>query len=95
LLGTRDRAAFLPAVLHSSDGEREIVYVVEEHSDGSLTILVPWAPTSFAGSVKIVSCDRVEMLETSLGDASRALSCWGVGVHDLLKKPDNKKLSAE
>jgi uncharacterized membrane protein len=90
LLGARDTAAFRPAVLHSSDGEREIVYVVEEHSDGGLTILVPWAPTAFAGSVKIVSRDRVEMLDTSLGDASRALSCWGVGVRDLLEKPDNR-----
>jgi uncharacterized membrane protein len=90
LLGARDATAFLPAVLHSSDDEREIVYVIEEHNDGCLTILVPWAPTSFAGSVKIVSRDRVEMLDRSLGDASMVLSHWGVGVRDLLNKPDNR-----
>jgi uncharacterized membrane protein len=90
LLGVGDTTAFRPAVLHSSDDEREIVYVIEEHSDGCLTILVPWAPTSFAGSVKIVSRDRIEMLDRNLGDTSMVLSHWGVGVRDLLEKPDNR-----
>ena len=78
--------AFRAAVLTSSDGDREIVYVIEDHGDGELTVLVPWAPASFAGSIKIVARDRVEMLDSNLGDVSRAIGHLGVGVHDLLGK---------
>ena len=85
LVGAKDEAAFRPAVLNSPNGEREIVYVIEAHSDGQVTVLVPWAPASFAGSVKIMSSNRIEMLDASLGDVSRALSHWGVGVHELIR----------
>jgi uncharacterized membrane protein len=86
LVGAKEDIAFKPAVLDSADGEREIVYVIEDHGDGQLTVLVPWAPASFAGSVKIMSSGRIEMLDASLGDVSRALGHWGIGVHDLIKK---------
>ena len=76
--------AFKAAVLTSSDGDREVVYVIEDHGDGDLTVLVPWAPAAFAGSVKIVDRDRVKFLEANLGDVSRALGHWGVGVRELL-----------
>jgi uncharacterized membrane protein len=51
-----------------------------------MTILFPFAPASFAGSVKIVSADRIEILETSFGDASRVIAHWGVGAQELLGK---------
>jgi uncharacterized membrane protein len=85
LVGIRD-AAFQSAVLTSPDGVREIVYVIEDHGDGQVTVLVPWAPASFAGSVKILSRDRIEMLDASLGDTSRVLGHWGVGARDLLDR---------
>jgi len=80
--------AFKAAVLTSSDGDREVVYVIEDHGDGDLTVLVPWAPAAFAGSVKIVDRDRVKFLEANLGDVSRALGHWGVGVRELLASKD-------
>ena len=88
LVGAKEDGVFRPAVLNSPDGEREIVYVIEDHGDGQLTVLVPWAPASFAGSVKIMASGRIEMLDATLGDVSRALSHWGVGVRDLLGKSD-------
>ncbi len=78
--------AFKTAVLNFPDGEREIVYIIEDHGDGQHTILQPWAPTGFTGSVKVVNQDRLEVLDANLGDVSRALSHWGVGVRDLLEK---------
>lgn len=86
LLGTQENTAFQSAVLHSQDGEREIVYVIEDDGEGEVTVLVPWAPASFAGSLKIVASDRVEILEASVGDASRVLSHWGMGANKLLRK---------
>ena len=41
--------AFRAAVMTSSDGERELGYVIEDHADGQMTVLQPWAPTAFAG----------------------------------------------
>ena len=89
LIGAKEDNAFRPAVFSSADGEREIVYVIEDHGDDQVTVLVPWAPASFAGSVKIVGTDRIEMLDASLGDVSRALSHWGVGVCELLTTKEN------
>ena len=79
-------SAFRPALLMCSENARELIYVVEDHGDGQLTVLVPWAPTAFSGFVKIVGKDQVEMLDTNLGEASRVLSQWGVGVREILGK---------
>jgi uncharacterized membrane protein len=91
LVGAKEESSFRPAVLSSPGGAREIVYVIEDHGDGQLTVLVPWAPSSFTGPVKIISSDRIEMLDASLGDVSKALGQWGVGVRDLLDKAKTNK----
>ena len=91
LVGAEEDTAFQAAVLNSPNGEREIVYVIENHGDGQVTVLVPWAPASFAGSVKIIGRDRIEMLDATLDEASRALAHWGVGVRDLLGKGETDK----
>jgi len=87
--GTEEADSFRPALMTSEGGEREVVYLIEDHGDGLLTVLVPWSPTAFAGSVKIVDRDRIEMLNASLDQASRALTHWGVGVRDLMGKGVN------
>ena len=84
LVGAKETGVFQSAVLNSPNGEREIVYVIEDHGDGNLTVLVPWAPASFAGFVKIVTSDRIEILNASLVDTSTVLSHWSVGVRELL-----------
>lgn len=77
--------AFRPALIRNSETEKEIVYVIEDLGNGQASVLVPWAPMSFAGSVKIVSRDRIEMLDSNLGDVSRVLSQWGVGIREILQ----------
>jgi uncharacterized membrane protein len=86
LVGAQEKGAFRSGVFRSSKGEKEIVYVIEDHGDGQMTILRPFAPASFAGTVKIVSADRIEILETSFGDASRVIAHWGAGARELLGK---------
>ena len=73
-----------PALLLSPDGDREIAYLVEEHKDGLATVMLPWAPTPMAGSVKIVRRERLEMLNAGFADVTQILSHWGVGVRDLV-----------
>ena len=86
LLGATEDEVFRPAVMTNSLGEREIVYLVEDHQDGDVTVLVPRAPAAFAGPIKIVPQSCLEMLDANLGETSRALSHWGVGVSQLLGK---------
>ena len=78
--------AFKPAMLVSEDGTREPAYLVEDHGDGNLTVLLPWAPTPFAGSLKVVPREMIELLDTNLADFTRVLSHLGVGLRDLLNQ---------
>ena len=84
--GSEEGEAFKPAVLISPDGTRELAYRIEDHKDGHVTVLLPWAPTPFAGSIKIVEQDRVELIDTNLAGFTEALSHWGVGVRELVRK---------
>ena len=77
---------FRPALLVSPNGDREIAYLVEEHKDGLATVMLPWAPTPMAGTVKIVRRERLEMLDATFADATQVLSQWGVGVRDMVGK---------
>ncbi|MEN8808410.1 MAG: hypothetical protein ABF291_13090 [Desulfobacterales bacterium] len=81
-----EAATFKPGLLISAEGWKDIVYVVEDHGDGQLTVLVPWAPAAFSGSVKVVDRERVEKLDANLGDVSKVLSLWGMGTRDLMGK---------
>lgn len=85
LVGAESDKAFKSGLLEADDGTTELVYIIEEHSDGRLTILVPWAPAGFAGSVKVVSAGRVTRLSASVGDASRVIAHWGVGMSDIMR----------
>jgi uncharacterized membrane protein len=91
LVGAQENSAFRSGIFSSANGEKEIVYVIEDHGDGQMTILCPFAPASFAGSVKIVSADRIEVLDTSFGDASRVIAHWGVGAKELLGKKSTEE----
>jgi len=82
---TDGQAAFKPALLKSSDGD-DFAYVVEDIGDGKSAILLPWAPTPFAGTVKIVERARVELLDTDLGELTKVLSLWGAGAGELIGK---------
>lgn len=78
-VGAEAGETFMPAMLEIDSGIQEIVYLVEENEDGLAAVLVPHAPTGFSGPVKIVDRKRLTLLETNIGDLSRALSHWGVG----------------
>ena len=90
---SQEESSFKPAMLKSAEGNKEFVYIVEDHGDGNLTVMLPWAPTPFAGSVKIVPHDRVEPLTVGMGQLTETLSHWGIGAKDLLsEKPVSSKL---
>lgn len=73
-----------PALLTDGAGGGDPCYVIEKHKDGRATVLIPWSPASFAGSIKVVQQSDLEYLSCSLDEFSRSLSQIGVGVEECL-----------
>jgi uncharacterized membrane protein len=76
-----------PAIVKGPDGGGEPCYVMEDHDTGLATVLLPWSPASFAGSIKVVPKSQLEYLHCSIDEFSRSLSFMGVGVEECLSKP--------
>ena len=88
LVGAEKSGSFKPALFDAGNGQREIVYLVEDLGDGGFTALFPHAPTGFAGPVKIVAKNRIAPLDASLGDVSLVMNHMGLGAGELLKTED-------
>ena len=76
--------SFKPAFLENGAGDLEPVYVIEDRGRPRVVVLVPWAPTAFAGSVKIVQRERVHYAGVSLDEFSLSLTHLGTGMSELL-----------
>lgn len=81
--GSQENSSFKPGLLVSASS-KEFIYIVEEYDDTSYTIMQPWSPTPFVGSIKIVPRDRVESLDINMGKLTEVLGQWGVGSRDIL-----------
>jgi uncharacterized membrane protein len=85
-----DSSSFLPAILSQNDGSGDPCYIVEEFGDDVATVLLPWSPTSFAGSIKIVPRRSLRKLDCSLDEYSRSISLMGVGVANcVIRRPES------
>ncbi len=82
-----------PALITDGSGGGDPCYVIEKHADGRATVLIPWSPASFAGSIKVVQQSDLEYVPCSLDEFSRSLSQIGVGVEECLtaKSPGGKQ----
>lgn len=91
LLGVYQDQAFKPAVLVSEGNQREFVYIIEDHGNGDLTIMQPWAPSAFAGSIKIVPQDRIRPVDIPLAEVTKVLNHLGMGARKLLETSDRNR----
>ncbi len=78
--------SFKPALLENANGDMEPVYVIEDRGRPRVVVLVPWAPTAFAGSVKLVQRERIHYLDVTLDEFSLSLTHLGTGMSELLPK---------
>jgi uncharacterized membrane protein len=79
-----DTSEVVPALIKDGAGGGDPCYVIEKHKDGRATVLLPWSPASFAGSIKVVQQSTLEMVPCSLDEFSRSISQVGVGIEDCL-----------
>lgn len=86
-----DTSEVVPALVKDGAGGGDPCYVIEKHKDGRATVLLPWSPASFAGSIKVVQQSSLEIVPCSLDEFSRSISQVGVGVEDCLtaRPPDS------
>ncbi|MGB5277948.1 MAG: hypothetical protein WBP02_12335 [Gammaproteobacteria bacterium] len=79
-----DTSGVVPALIKDDAGGGDPCYVIEKHKDGRATVLLPWSPASFAGSIKVVQQSSLEIVPCSLDEFSRSISQVGVGIEDCL-----------
>ena len=85
-LNLESEKSFKPAQLRHDDGSLEPVYVIEKHGRDMLVVMQPWTPTPFAGSIKVVPAERIELVSVSLDEFSIALTHFGLGLSKTLEK---------
>ena len=67
--------------------------MVEDGGKGLSVVMCPWSPTPFAGSVKVVQSDRLEILPVTLDEFSLALTHFGLGMSDVIQKKSDLEQS--
>lgn len=75
-----------PAIVEDDAGGGDPCYVMEKHDTGMATVLLPWSPASFAGSIKVVPASKLAYLDCSVDEYSRSISLMGVGVEECIAK---------
>lgn len=82
-----EETAYPKALVRLLGSEAAVLgFVMEENDNGSVSIFVPSSPAITVGSVYIVDCSRVSILETSAMDIAGCLSQWGIGSRKILGK---------
>lgn len=84
LAGRGEERTLQPALVEIEDALVPAL-VVEELEDGSYTVLVPSAPTPMAGSIYIMTRDRVHLVDIPFTKAIRVFSQWGTGAGDFVR----------
>lgn len=87
LLGGAELARFKPALYENAEGQKEYCFLIESISDEEAAALFPMSPTPMAGFVKIISLDRVTLLDASMLEVFDILTVWGVGTQKCIRSP--------
>ena len=83
-LEIEDSSSFRPALISNESGEMEPAYIIEDQGRPLIVMMVPWSPTVFAGTVKLVPRERVHELPLTLDEFSLSLSNYGLGLSEIL-----------
>lgn len=86
LLTAGDEGNFHTAILTTSEDSKELVYVTEDTGGEWVTVLLPWAPAAFAGPLRLVKREHIEVVNVSILDASASFANFGVGTLALLER---------
>ena len=77
--GQGEAGMFTPAVAMLSEDVHALAFIVEEHGNGFVTVLLPSAPMAMTGMLRYMRADMVRKIDASFTDVVDSLSFWGVG----------------
>ena len=83
-LDLENEKSFKPAFIENASGDMDPCYVIEDRGRPRVVVLMPWPPTAFAGSVKLVPRESIHYLPVTLDEFSLSLTHLGVGMSELL-----------
>lgn len=75
---------FQPAIIQTSADVKSPAFIVEEHSSGDYTVLMPIAPTPGLGTIQVLRRDLVQKVDIDTPDALECFWHWGVGTEKLM-----------
>ena len=82
--GRSDDAMFQPVLVEIEDALTP-GFIVEELDDGRCVVLVPSVPTPAAGSIFILTRDRVHWVDAPVTEVIAVITRWGAGTGKLVK----------
>jgi len=82
--GVSDDAMFQPVLVEIEEA-LTLAFIVEELDDGRYVVLVPSVPTPAAGSLYILTRERVHWVDASVTEAVSVVTHWGSGTGKLVK----------
>jgi uncharacterized membrane protein len=86
--GIEEGSLFAPGLADLYGGDaRTLVFIVEEHADGRIMVLVPNAPTPTVGTLHVLPATAITRLGASPAAFANSIMQWGVGSKDLLDVP--------
>jgi uncharacterized membrane protein len=77
--GSEEANQFAPAVMRFGDEDLVLAYIIEEHDNGYLTLLLPGSPVGTAGGLRYVPGERVKRLKAPLGEVFNCITQYGIG----------------
>lgn len=89
LAGEYRESAWKPALAEIEDALVP-AFIIEEFDDGRFTVFVPSVPTLLAGTVYILTAERVHPLNVPFPRAVKAVTQWGSGSKDLVRAMESK-----
>jgi uncharacterized membrane protein len=93
-LGTAAETNVQVGLIRASTGW-QIVFIMERHPNGLLTIFAPSAPSPTAGNVSFIREQEVELTDLSVATAIGCLTQLGTGSQALLEQLKNQLLDKE
>ena len=80
------KQSFTPVLYKTGEGAQDPCFAIKDHGNGRVTVLMPFAPAAFAGTVRIVSKSDLDYLDCSFDELSRSIVNFGIDLHEYVEK---------
>ncbi len=92
--GDKEEELFQPALVEI---EEALVpaFIIEKHADGQFTVFVSSSPTPMAGTIYILSPERVHPVDVPLHKAMVCVAKWGSGAAEMRAAIRREKASSD